>query len=152
MRIVIFFAALLVISSGLPSALADQSDRIDKLQTRADNYFTEQKYKKARVIYFDLARIGDRFSQYRLSLYSLQGLTAKVDLPAAFAWAELAAQGDNQQLRQHRDGIWAMMSAPQQKKAANLAMGHLKQFSDHAIARRALDNQSRNYAAVQDHG
>ena len=139
MKIFAFLAATFVLFSGLPSAMADQSDRIDKLQSRADNYFAEHKYKKARAIYFDLARIGDRFSQYRLSLYSLQGLTGDVDLPESFAWAELAAQGDDQQLQLHRDGVWLMMTAEQQKQAANLAMVHLNQFSDHAIARRALD-------------
>ena len=143
MRIATLLAALFILFNGLPPAIAEQLDRIDKLQTRADNYFVEKKYKKARPIYFDLARIGDRFSQYRLSLYSLQGLTGKVDLPESFAWAELAAQGDNQQLQQHKEGVWAKMTVEQQKQAATLAIKYLDQYSDHSIARQALDKSKK---------
>ena len=75
----------------LQSAVVLASE-VKEYRAEAAQYYEKDNYKKAYKIYFKLAKIGDHYSQNKLSQMYVDGKGKKVDLNEAYAWAVLAAE------------------------------------------------------------
>ena len=70
---------------------------------------------KAYKTYLKLSKKGDRFSTYRVSYMLLKGQGTKTNLIESFAWAVLAAESGNGELKKYRDAVAALV--PEKKRA-----------------------------------
>jgi len=87
--------ALIVICLTLVATLqtsAVQASEIQEYRAEAARHYEENNYKKAYRIYFKLAKVGDHYSQNKLSQMYVDGKGKDVDLNEAYAWAVLAAE------------------------------------------------------------
>jgi len=64
----------------------------DELAGRADAAFADGRWNEAFELYHDLAKISDKFSQYRLAVMYRRGLGVEPDPLEAYAWASIAAE------------------------------------------------------------
>ena len=103
----------------------------------ADEAFEKGRYSWAAQRYRHLAKYGDKFSQFRLGLIEMNDDGRRPDLPAAWAWFTLAAEGDlHPELDPYADTVWEKMSPSQQEKAARRLSELSPLYSDVALARR----------------
>ena len=124
--------------TGLSSALGDEPlSPYQESQIAADEVYAAGDYKKAYKKYLSLARKGDTFSQYRLSYMNFQGQGVNVDWDEAFAWAVLAAQGNNTQLVRYMAALAKEVPEEHHTDATNKAKHYLDRWGDLAIAEDA---------------
>jgi len=143
-----FISLILVAASTLSTSQAStRLSSIELLQQDADQYYQQEQYRRAKYHYEKLARVGDRYSQYRLSTMYLDGKAGRRDAVIAFAWAEVAAQDDIPVLVNFRDLVWDTLERDDHALAAAKSSQYLKRYGDHAIARnmqRRLRTELRN--------
>ena len=65
---------------------------IKESRDKAAQYYQKNDFKKAYKIYFKLAKVGDHYSQNKLSQMYVDGKGKEVDLTEAYAWSVLAAE------------------------------------------------------------
>jgi len=65
---------------------------IQEDRNKAARYYEENNFKKAYKVYFKLAKVGDHYSQNKLSQMYVDGKGKNVDLTEAYAWSVLAAE------------------------------------------------------------
>ena len=109
-------------------------------QKDADAAFSLGDYKTAYSKYAQLARQGDKFSQYRLSYMNFQGQGVEADMAEAFAWAVLAAEGENPELIKYLGALAREVPVADEKRATLKAKQYLDRWGDLAIAEAARKN------------
>lgn len=129
------FSAVAWSSSGAGS-YAERQALADRLYDRGD-------YSQALDEYEYLARRGDRFSQYRLSVMHLLSQGTDQDPADAFAWAVLAAQGGQDDLVDYARTIASLMPEDQTRRAQRRADYFLRRWGDRELARQAVDGARR---------
>ena len=65
---------------------------IKENRDKAEKYYEDNDFRKAYKIYFKLAKVGDHYSQNKLSQMYVEGKGKKADLTEAYAWSVLAAE------------------------------------------------------------
>jgi len=98
MKFILFALSVLVLSSALTSNVV--AKELKEFQVEADQYYQQGNYKKAFKGYFKLAKIGDHYSQYKVSNMYANGEGKKLDLEYAYAWSALAAESGQEELIQ----------------------------------------------------
>ena len=73
-------------------SIAIAASEVKEYRAEAARYYQENNYKKAYKIYFKLAKVGDHYSQNKLSQMYVDGKGKEVDLTEAYAWSVLAAE------------------------------------------------------------
>lgn len=126
---------LLSIALAAP-ALAAKENRVDQLRDMADQQYQEEDWSRALKSYNQLAEYGDKFAQYRLSVMHLEGLGTREDVIEAYAWSALAAETENENLRNYQDTLWQLVPAEHHKKAKSRAKKLSGRYGDLAIARK----------------
>lgn len=139
-RVMMTLAAFMLIAT---SATYAKSNRVDQMRDQADKHYQAKDYRKAYDDYDDLAGMGDKFAQYRLSVMNLEGLGTNENVVEAYAWAALAAEADNKSLRSYRDTVWKLVPAEQQKKAKSRAKKLSGRYGDLALARKSKRQATR---------
>lgn len=109
---------------------------------KADVAYDKRKYRKAKKYYYSTARMGSKYSQYKLSVMYAKGEGVRKDLLEAYAWAAVAAEFDQEDLLRHKDDIWKQMTASQRREAQKMANKRLAKMNDLAIT-KMLMHQSR---------
>lgn len=109
----------------------------------ADGYYQNQDYGKAFKRYKSLAKIGDSFSQYQLSLMYLNGQGTKVKENEAYGWSLLAAQtGDEKMISFSTD---LLSTIDNKTKAESVANKLMNKYGREALAERSLRLASRKH-------
>ncbi|MDX1557117.1 MAG: hypothetical protein R3212_13895, partial [Xanthomonadales bacterium] len=103
--------AIVLLAAATLAAAVDPG--YQQAQQRADAYYQEGEFRKAYRKYRELAKIGDSFSQYRVSTMNLYGKGRSKDVDEAFAWAVLAAQNQHPELLRYRDLLWQALDEDQ---------------------------------------
>jgi len=68
------------------------ASEVKEYRAEAAQYYEKNNYKKAYKIYFKLAKVGDHYSQNKISQMYVDGKGKDIDLAEAYAWAVLAAE------------------------------------------------------------
>lgn len=135
-RLIVLLAAWCLV--GISAAIGDEAlTPYQKSQMAADHAYAEGDFDTAYKKYLRLARKGDTFSQYRLSYMNFQGQGRKVDWPEAFAWAVLAAQGNNPELVKYLAALAQEVPEDYHDKATRKAEYYFERWGDLAIAEDA---------------
>jgi len=71
------------------------SEKNSALLAQAEQLYFSREYEKARLIYKDLADIGDGFSQFKLGIFYENGLSVDVDFREAAYWYDRSAKSGN---------------------------------------------------------
>lgn len=80
---------MLVVVLQSPAVAASE---VKEYRAEAARYYEANNYKKAYKIYFKLAKVGDHYSQNKISQMYVDGKGKNVDLIEAYAWSVLAAE------------------------------------------------------------
>lgn len=121
-----------------------EANKYTAAQSEADALYDKGKFRLAYYKYRDLARRGDSFSQYRLSLMHLSGKGTGKDLLDAYAWANLAAQNKNPQLVAYRDSILEVIPENEHAAAKKKANKEMNRWGNDKLARNAYKAARRN--------
>ena len=95
---------------------------IKENRDKAAQYYQENNFKKAYKIYFKLAKVGDHYSQNKLSQMYVDGKGKDVDMTEAYAWSVLAAESGVEGIIEKSDKLLEQTSdqAEAQKRAEKL--------------------------------
>lgn len=133
-------AAALLTSIGLQ---AQQPTPYERAQQEADSAYAEGDFDKAYRGYLGLAKKGDSFSQYRVSYMNFQGQGVEQDWNEAFAWALLAAQGNNPDLVKYLAGLTRELPEDYATSATERARSHMDRWGIVALAEKAAKTAKR---------
>lgn len=118
-------------------AWAELDPGVARAQQHADRFYEAGEYRKAYRKYIELAKIGDSFSQYRVSFMHYSGEGQTPDSVEAYAWAVLAAQNGNDDLVAYRDAIWDALPVSERDGAEEHAAQYLNKWGNLALAEEA---------------
>lgn len=82
--------------------------KLQDYRGEADQYYTEQDFRKAYKIYYKLAKIGDHYAQDKLANIYANGDGKKVDIEEAYAWSVLAAEGGDEMLVKRSEELFEL--------------------------------------------
>jgi len=126
----------LVVFSPLQAGSVDWALKdLQATQEAADVAFVEGDYKKARKLYYQLAYVGNKYAQYKLSIIYMHGYEVDQNWPRAYAWAHTAAEFGQDSLVQHKKAVWQRIPEGQQEKSRVIADKYMEQYNDKNIAR-----------------
>ncbi len=115
-----------------------------KLQKLADQYYEKGRYNKAYPIYSeDLARLGDKFAQFRAGYMHYTGEGVAKDPVKAYAWMRLSAERGSEQLTTAASQVWDTLDASQ-RAAAKTEFERLQaEYGDRALLTRLIEEDER---------
>jgi len=142
MKLSVFATCALLFVSLQSSTL--YAGKLQDYRGEADQYYQTQDYKKAYKTYFKLAKIGDHYSQGRIATMYANGEGKKPDIAEAYAWAALAAEGDDEAAAIKRDELLAQAS--DKNKAQKEAEKLKKRYGKDALARKAAKREKMKAA------
>jgi len=93
----LLLAAVFSVSSLSPNAAL--ASTVPEQKDEAAQLYDSGEYKSAYKQYLKLAKDGDTFAQYRVSYMRLTGLGTKEKVSEAMAWAVLASQSGDTELK-----------------------------------------------------
>lgn len=128
-------------------AAASAPTPYQKAQQEADAAYAGGDFHTAYAKYLALARRGDNFSQYRLSYMHFQAQGVERDMAEAFAWAVLAAQGNNPHLVKYLAALAREVPEAEHKRAALMAERYFDRWGNLAIAEDARRGALREMRA-----
>ena len=137
--------ALVFVAAATVAAAVDPG--YQRAQQRADAYYAEGDYRKAYRQYRELAKIGDSFSQYRVSTMNLYGKGRSKDVEEAFAWAVLASQNQHPELVRYRDLLWQALTEEQREDAGEQAEKLINRYGNLALAEKARQKARRRLSS-----
>ena len=121
-----FLAVLLCAFSLLPEVSHALS--MPEQKAEAASLYDGGEYEAAYKQYVELAKDGDTFAQYRVSFMKLTGLGTKAKAAEAMAWAVLASQSGDVELRRYRNAVTKMVPAGKRKSAERTATRYLRRY------------------------
>ncbi|MEJ8567299.1 hypothetical protein [Elongatibacter sediminis] len=131
LTLLIAVTLLIGISTGL---VADTTSRYHAEQQHADTLYENGEYDDAMKRYKKLAKKGDSFSQYRVSYMYLEGQGEEEDLVEAFAWAYLAAQNGQKELKDYRDAVGSLVPEKKRRKAERRVDYYMRKWGNTSLA------------------
>lgn len=105
---------------------------------KADKLFQREQYKESQELYSKLAKAGDKYAQYILSVIYLNGLTGEKDLQKAYAWARVAKEDSSEELSKHFDHIQSLIPPEQKEHIVKSSTDIYRQYSNLGIAENYL--------------
>jgi TPR repeat protein len=138
-----FVTVLLAFSIVMQSSALFASNS-SELRAEADQYYTENNFKKAHRIYYKLAKTGDHHSQGRVAHMIANGEGKSVDLTEAYAWSVLAEEGGEKYVTESSEDLLqrAGDKAAANKEAAKL----LEKYGREALKEKALRRAEQDRA------
>ena len=116
------FVMVLLLFSIVMQSSALFASNSSELRAEADQYYTDNNFRKAYKIYYKLAKTGDHHSQGRVAHMFANGEGKSVDLTEAYAWSVLAAQSGKEEWLDRSDMLLGQVSSKPkaEEKAAKL--------------------------------
>lgn len=105
---------------------------------KADELFQNEQYEESQQLYSQLAKAGDKYSQYILSVIYLNGLTGEKNLGRAYAWARVAKEDGSKELSQHFDYIKSLIPPEQKEQIVKSSTDIYRQYSNLGVAENYL--------------
>lgn len=105
---------------------------------KADELFQKEQYEESQELYSKLAKAGDKYAQYILSVIYLNGLTGEKDLQKAYAWARVAKEDSSEELSKHFDHIQSLIPPEQKEHIVKSSTDIYRQYSNLGIAENYL--------------
>lgn len=135
------FSVLIFALASFSVSLAAMSDYSQQKQ-EADTYYENGNFSSAFKKYKDLARKGDRYSQYRLSYMYLMGEGQKENVIESLAWSVLAAQDKQDEKVAYMKTVAEMVPQDQRKKANKKISYYMRKWGDESGSdSRRSDNE-----------
>ena len=123
-----------------PAVLAGE---VKEYRAEAAQYYEQNNYKKAYKIYFKLAKIGDHYSQNKISQMYVDGKGKKVDLTEAYAWCVLAAESGVKGIVAKSDRL--LQQTEDQAAAEKRASKLLQKYGKDALLAKAERRETMKY-------
>ena len=138
--VLIVMCVMLIATLQSPVVFASE---VKEYRADAAKYYEENNYKKAYKIYFKLAKIGDHYSQNKLSQMYVDGKGKDVDLTEAYAWSVLAAESGVKGIIAKSDKLLQQTQdkAEAEKRASKL----LKKYGKDALLAKAEKKEMMKY-------
>ena len=138
------FVTVLLLFSIVMQSSALFASNSSELRAEADQYYTENNFKKAHRIYYKLAKTGDHHSQGRVAHMFANGEGKSVDLTEAYAWSVLAEEGGEKYVTESSEDLLqrAGDKAAANKEAAKL----LEKYGREALKEKALRRAEQDRA------
>lgn len=137
----IILISLLALS--LSVSEANNSDTVIDLELpskevakEADSLFKKAEYEAAIPLYFSLAEIGDKYSQYKLAIIYQNGLGVSEDIRKAYGWAYLARENKNPELMEYYQSVAAQIIEADLEKAEFVKEELYGRYSNLRLARK----------------
>lgn len=108
---------------------------IKERRTEAAQYYSERNFKKAYKTYYSLAKIGDYYSQNKVSQMYASGEGVEADFTDAYAWSVLAAESGVEGMTERSDTL--LQKTDDKSKAEKRAAKLKKKYSRQALADKA---------------
>jgi len=124
----LLLAAVFSVSSLSPNAAL--ASTVPEQKDEAAQLYDSGEYKSAYKQYLKLAKDGDTFAQYRVSYMRLTGLGTKEKVSEAMAWAVLASQSGDTELKKYRDTVATMVPADERKSTERKATNYVRRYGD----------------------
>ncbi|MCW9029773.1 MAG: hypothetical protein OQJ80_12630 [Kangiella sp.] len=105
---------------------------------QAEELFQKAQYKDSHQLYTKLAKAGDKYAQYILSIIYLNGLTGEKSLEKAYAWAKVAKENGSKKLVAHFDHVKTLIPPDQKQQIVSSSSEIYRQYSNLGIAERHL--------------
>lgn len=122
----LLLAGLICTFSALPNAAL--ATTASEQRDEAASLYDSGEFKSAYKEYLKLAKDGDTFAQYRVSFMKLTGLGTKEKVSEAMAWAVLASQGGDAELKKYRDTVATMVPADKRKSTERKATNYVRRY------------------------
>jgi len=106
---------------------------LGEMKHMADAHYESGEFKKAYKNYFQLASLGNKFAQYRLSVMYLEGKGVTTNLPKAYAWSKVAAEFGQAELQNHSAGILHQIPISDKARAEKLAEKYWDRYNNLSV-------------------
>lgn len=103
-------------------------------ENKADESFGQGNYQAAFEQYLSLAKYGDKYSQYMVSLQFLNGLGVEKDILQAYGWASLAKRSQSPEVKTFYLQVQQAIPDAEKQQAEKVRIELSEQYSDLAIA------------------
>ena len=115
-----------------------------RTQAKAEELFSRGDYKRALFIYEkELAKTGDKYSQYMTGYMYLKGHGVQADAALASAWYRLAAERGAPEFVEVRDRVMKSLSPEDRIRSDTLFVGLRKELSDVALVMMLIERDRR---------
>lgn len=134
-------------SSGLANSSSNAVHAFTNTQKRADELYDNENFQTAFHIYELIAKLGDKYSQYRVAYMYVHAQGINQNLVQAYAWSYVAAEAGHGPLLDYHQHVKHLLTESQLAEAKTLAQGHLVQYGLAAQAynaRLAIREELRN--------
>ncbi len=108
-----------------------------KMQEKADDHYKAERFDKAFEAYLDLAKLNDKYSQYRVSVMYFRGLGISQNVAEAYAWSYISAEARQKGFVNNHVHIRDSLSPEQLDAGKTLVNDYHNQFGTFAIASEA---------------
>ncbi len=131
----VFFAVcvLLFVVLHAPTVLANE---VQQYRDEADKHYLERDFKKAYKIYYKLAKVGDHYSQDRVSQIYANGDGITSNLIEAYAWSVLAAEGGEEVMLNNSQKL--LQLTDDKNQAQNRATKLKKKYGKQALKKKEV--------------
>jgi len=135
------FTLILVFASVFSMFQATTLLANDIKERRADaaEYYSERNFNKAYKIYFSLAKIGDHYSQNKISQMYVSGEGVETDLTEAYAWSVLAAESGVAGMTEKSDVL--LQKTEDKAKADKRAKKFLNKYGKQTLAEKTASKE-----------
>lgn len=115
----------------------------ENAEEKADELFAQGHYQESFDAYLSLAKLGDKYSQYMVSVQYLNGLGVGKDHLQAYGWANLARRSKAEEIQKYYQQVKSKIGAGEQESAEKIKLQHYEKYNDLAIAMK-LKRMIRN--------
>lgn len=103
-------------------------------EEKADQLFDDGRYQESFDVYLSLAKLGDKYSQYMVSLQYLNGLGTEQDTLLAYGWANLARRSKTEEIKEYYAELKSQLDPEIKKEAEKIKLQLSEKYNDLAIA------------------
>jgi len=133
MRPLIILLLILVTAPAQAGVLEWAIKPLGEMKHMADAHYEAGEFKKAYKNYFQLASLGNKFAQYRLSVMYLEGRGVTTNLPKAYAWSKVASEYGQAELQNHSAGILRQIPISDKARAEKLAEKYWNRYNNLSV-------------------
>ncbi|HEY9030139.1 MAG TPA: hypothetical protein VIM93_02155 [Kangiella sp.] len=112
---------------------------------RADELFQKEQYTESQQLYSKLAKAGDKYAQYVLSVIYLNGLTGEQSLGKAYAWARVAKEENSKLLTKHFEYVKSLIPPENKEAIVKESSDIYKKYSNLAVAESYLSYLKKEF-------
>ena len=134
-KVLISIGLMFVINVSVAKQTLFDLPRVEEdAEIKADEFFEQGSYERAFELYLSLAKYGDKYSQYMVSLQYLNGMGVEKDIIQAYGWASLARRSPSPEVKEFYQQVQQTIVEKDKEKAEQVKIELSEEYSDLAIA------------------